>query len=143
MKFPFFFLLALCISKAAAFGLYGCYERLLYWQAYQMDSESQKQIIAPACSRDRETAAAVGPVKGGRCNLRQFLYYISNNKDERKTIADKNKLKDADLAKKTALDDVASKLYKANVGMNYHPGHIYEGLKPNSDIDVLINYIAT
>ncbi|OJJ85482.1 uncharacterized protein ASPGLDRAFT_65480 [Aspergillus glaucus CBS 516.65] len=133
MKFPLFFLLALCISKAAAFGLYGCYERLMYWQAYQMDSGSKKQRIAKACSRDAETAKVVGPVSGGRCNLRQFLYYISASEEEKATIADKSKMKDADLAKEnTALDEVASKLYGANVGRNYQPGRIYENLGPTS-----------
>jgi hypothetical protein len=41
--------------------------------------------------------------------------------------ADKSKLQDADLAKEmTALDEVASKLYRADVGRNYQPGRIYE-----------------
>lgn len=143
MKFPLFFLLALCISKAAAFGLYGCYERLLYWQAYQMDSWSKKQRIAKACSRDSKTAQAVGPVSGGRCNLRQFLYYITDNKQEKEIIADKNKFKDADLAKdKTALDEVASKMYKAGVGKTYNPGRIYEGLNSNSGIHEVIENVA-
>ena len=143
MKFPLFFLLALCISKAAAFGLYGCYERLMYWQAYQMDSGSKKQRIAKACSRDTETAKAVGPISGGRCNLRQFLYYISDNQEEKATIADKSKLKDADLAKeKTALDDVASKLYNAGVGRTYRPGRIYENLKSNSGTHEVIENVA-
>lgn len=76
--------------------------------------------------------------------MRQFLYYISDNPKEKNIIADKNKLKDADLAKeKTALDDVASKLYKTDVGMNYHTGRIYRGLTLGSDINVVINYIAT
>ncbi|KAJ6073193.1 hypothetical protein N7467_011278 [Penicillium canescens] len=143
MKFPLFFLLALYISKAAAFGLYGCYERLMYWQAYQMDSGSKKQRIAKACSRDKETAKMVGPISGGRCNLRQFLYYISANEREKATIADKSKIKDADLAKeKTALDEVASKLYSADVGRNYQPGRIYENLGPTSGIHEVIRNVA-
>ncbi|KAJ9261581.1 hypothetical protein DTO195F2_4111 [Paecilomyces variotii] len=143
MKLPLFFLLSICISKVAAFGLYGCYERLLYWQAYQMDSGSKKQRIANACSRDPTTAQAVGPIRGGRCNLRQFLYYITDDEDEKEIIADKNKLTDADLAKdKTALDEVASKMYKAGVGRTYNPGHIYQGLSSNSGIDKVIGNVA-
>ncbi|KAJ5607975.1 hypothetical protein N7537_004594 [Penicillium hordei] len=85
----------------------------------------------------------VGPVSGGRCNVRQFLYYASDNKQEKETIADKTKLKDADLAKeKTALDEVASKLYKAGVGRTYQPGHIYESLKSNSGIHEVIENVA-
>jgi hypothetical protein len=85
----------------------------------------------------------VGPVSGGRCNLRQFLYYASDNKQEKETIADKTKLKDADLAKeKTALDEVASKLYKAGVGRTYQTGHIYESLKSNSGIHEVIENVA-
>lgn len=143
MKFPLFFLLALCISKAAAFGLYGCYERLLYWQAYQMDSGSKKQKIAKVCSNDPRTAQAVGPISGGRCNLRQFLYYITEDDEAREIIADKNKLKDVDLAKeKTALDEVASKLYKADLGTTYHPGRIYEGLTPRSQVNEIVDLVA-
>jgi hypothetical protein len=73
--------------------------------------------------RDRKV---VGSVSGGQCNLRQFLYYISDNQ-EKATIADKTKLKDRDLAKEmTALDEVASKLYRADVGRNYQHSRIYE-----------------
>lgn len=114
----------------------------MYWQAYQMDSGSKKQKIAKACSRDAETAKVVGPVSEGRCNLRQFLYYISDN-EEKATIADKSKIKDADLAKeKTALDEVASKLYRANVGRNYQPGRIYEELGPTSGTHEDIGNVA-
>ncbi|BCS20905.1 uncharacterized protein APUU_21337S [Aspergillus puulaauensis] len=143
MRVPLFFLFALCISKAAAFGLYGCYERLLYWQAYQMDEGSKKQKIAPACARDPKTAQAVGPVTGGRCNLRQFLYYITSDEAEKGFIADKNNLKDADLAKeKTDLDEVAKKMYHAHVGKTYKQGYIYQGLSSNSGINEVIDNVA-
>lgn len=115
----------------------------MYWQAYQMDSGSKKQKIAKACSTNAETAKAVGPISGGRCNLRQFLYYITENGKAKEIIADKNKLKDADLAKeKTALDEVASKLYKAEIGTTYNPGRIYQGLDSKSGIDEVIRYVA-
>ena len=77
--------------------------------------------------RDTETAKIVGPVSGGQCNLRQFRHHISANEEEKATIADKSKIKDANLAKEmTAPDEVASKLYRADVGRNYQPGRIYE-----------------
>ncbi|KAJ9297802.1 hypothetical protein DTO271G3_4023 [Paecilomyces variotii] len=108
-----------------------------------MESGSKKQRIAKACSRDPTTAQALDPVSGGRCNLRQFLYYITDNKQEKATIADKNKLTDADLAKdKTALDEVASKMYKAGVGKTYNQGHTYEGLSSNSGINEAIGNVA-
>lgn len=143
MRVPLFFLLALCISKTAGYGLYGCYERLLYWQAYQMDEDFNDKRIAPACARDSETAKAVGPVTGGRCNLRQFLYYITDDEGEKESIANKNNLKDADLAKeKTDLDEVAKKMYHADVGATYNPAHIYQGLSSNSGINEVIDNVA-
>lgn len=114
----------------------------MYWQAYQMDSGSKEQKIAKACSKDATTAKMVGPISGGRCNLRQFLYYISRNEREKAVIADKNKLKDADLAKEKTLDDVATKLHEAGVGNTYNPGRIYQGLYPGSEISELIRYVA-
>lgn len=143
MKFPLFFLFALCLSKAAAFGLYGCYERLMYWQAYQMDSGSKKQLIAKACAKDPEVAGNVGLVRGGRCNLRQFLYYIAENDLEKAIIADGDKVKDSDLEKaRTDVDYVASKLHKAGVKATYKPHLIYHGMKPGSSIDNLIRNVA-
>lgn len=143
MKFFLLFLFALCISKAATYGLYGCYERLMYWQAYQMDSDSYKKRVAPACSRDPIVASKIGPIRGGRCNLRQFLYYISKDNNEKAIIADKNKLRDADLAReRTEIDYVASKLHGANIGKSYNGGHIYEGLKSHAEVDQIIKTIA-
>ncbi|OJI99606.1 hypothetical protein ASPVEDRAFT_69965 [Aspergillus versicolor CBS 583.65] len=143
MKLPLFFLFALCISKATAFGLYGCYERLLYWQAYQMDEDSHNKKIATACARDSITAKVVGPITGGRCNLRQFLYYITDSQDEKAVVADKNTLKDSDLAKeRTDLDEVAKKMYHAGMGEPYNPSHIYQGLRSNSQIHDLIQNVA-
>lgn len=143
MKLPLFFLLGLCISKATAFGLYGCYERLLYWQAYQMDEDSHDKKIATACARDSITAKVVGPITGGRCNLRQFLYYIADNQDEKAVVADKNTLKDSDLAKeRTDLDEVAKKMYHAGMGEPYNPSHIYQGLRSTSKIHELIQNVA-
>lgn len=108
-----------------------------------MDSRSKDQRIAKVCSRDPTTAQKVGPISGGRCNLRQFLYYITENEDERKIIADSNKLKDADLAKeKTALDEVASKMHKAKIGATYNPGHVYRGLIPRFGIHEVIGNVA-
>ncbi|GKZ45866.1 hypothetical protein AbraIFM66951_008734 [Aspergillus brasiliensis] len=143
MKLPLFLILTVCVSEAVAYGLYGCYERLLYWQAYQMDSGSKIHKIAVACSRDAETAKHVGPVTGGRCNLRQFLYYITSDEGERSVIADKNKLKDADLAKdQTALDELAKKMDDVGIGKAYMPGRIYQGLRVNSGVDKVISNVA-
>ncbi|GLB09425.1 hypothetical protein AtubIFM57258_005345 [Aspergillus tubingensis] len=143
MKLPLFLILTVCVSKAVAFGLYGCYERLLYWQAYQMDSGSKKHKIAPACSRDADTAKNVGPITGGRCNLRQFLYYITLDEGERSVIADKNKLKDADLAKdQTAIDELAKKMDDVDIGKAYNPSRIYQGLHVNSRVDEVISNVA-
>lgn len=108
-----------------------------------MDSGSKKHKIAPACSRDADTAKNVGPITGGRCNLRQFLYYITLDEGERSVIADKNKLKDADLAKdQTAIDELAKKMDDVDIGKAYKPSRIYQGLHVNSRVDEVISNVA-
>ena len=114
----------------------------MYWQAYQMDSGFKNKIIAKSCSKSEDIASKVGPVTGGRCNLRQFLYHISGNEADKAIIADKNKLKDEDLKDETKVDHLATKLHEAGVGGTYNPGHIYQNLDSRTSIDKLITTIA-
>jgi hypothetical protein len=62
-------LLAFCISHAAAFGVAGAYERMLYWNAYQMDPEDgDERTVGPGCTS---------------CNFAEFMAYIEvTKKDE-------------------------------------------------------------
>ncbi|KAL4811085.1 hypothetical protein BDV18DRAFT_155698 [Aspergillus unguis] len=127
MKSSLLFILALWLTQASAFGLYGCYERILYWQAYKMDADSSKPKIAKACAGDSEVQAArLGKLENGRCNFRQFLYYISENREDRAAV----KRLPADIENQKTVDILADKLYDNGKGIKgtYKTEIIYENV---------------
>lgn len=140
MKAPIFFFLALCISQASAFGLYGCYERIMYWEAYKMDAGTDKadQKVAKSCASDPKVlSAGLGKLENGRCNLRQFLYYISDTEEEKA----RTKKLPANIENQKSVDALADKLYKNGNTGAYRAGRIYEGVE-GADIPTLFKVIG-
>lgn len=116
--------LAYCITQAAAFGLYGSYERVMFWNAYQLDKASDKQKMAKSCHTDAGVQkAGLGQFENGRCNFRQFLYYISGTEDEKANI----KRLSADVGKSSSVDVIANRLYEGNVKGAYNMRVMWEG----------------
>lgn len=130
MKMLLLAVFAFCISQAVGFGLYGCFERVMYWQAYQMDADSDEKKVGKTCATDPSVhEAKLGKLVQGRCNLRQFLYHISSNEDEKAAI---KKLNEKDLAaaeqKSPGVVELAKVLYKGRIGSSYDNAHVYEGV---------------
>lgn len=75
MKFLTVLLLVLCTANAAAYGIAGAYERVMYWHAYQLDQKSDgPKLIAKDCAKKEG--------KGKTCNFKQFLIYVAGDKRE-------------------------------------------------------------
>ncbi|KAJ5429333.1 hypothetical protein N7491_006349 [Penicillium cf. griseofulvum] len=128
MRPPIFVFLALVISQAVAFGLYGAYERVMYWNAYQLDAESPERKVAKACAKNPGVQGAkLGNLVNGRCNFRQFLYYISATDKEKANI----KRLDANLGNEKNINIIANELYDKGVVGQYTTETLYEGVKRN------------
>jgi hypothetical protein len=139
MRAPIFFFLAFFISQAAAFGLYGCYERIMYWNAYQLDAKSSKPKMAKACASDAGVQKAqLGKLVDGRCNFRQFLYYISG------TDAEKTKIKalKANVGDSKNINKIANSLYDGGVTGLYNTQTMWEGVNRN-DVPQLFKVVGS
>lgn len=67
MNTSFVIVFALYISRVAAFGLSGAYERMLYWYAYLMDpGEGNERLVAKGCNS---------------CTFAEFIEHIDGHRD--------------------------------------------------------------
>lgn len=105
-------LFAFCISHAASFGLAGAYERMLYWNAYQMDPEDgNDRTIGRGCK------------KTGRCNFAEFMAFIevTRRKDAKSLLNGLNP---------TNVDEGARMLNERGLNEVYDPGRVADVSEP-------------
>ncbi|KAL4783389.1 hypothetical protein BJX76DRAFT_358030 [Aspergillus varians] len=86
---------------------------------------------------EKVQGAGLGKLENGRCNFRQFLFYITADRDEKARI---QKLP-ANIEDQKSIDVLADKLWRSGVKGAYYPGRIYEGVHAD-DIPSLFNDIA-
>ncbi|KAJ5280181.1 hypothetical protein N7478_005553 [Penicillium angulare] len=110
----------------------------MFWQAYQMDADSDEKVIAKSCASDKETQSAkLGSLVGGRCNFRQFLYYIADGVDEKANI----KKTASNIGDETNIDKLANNMYSKEIKGAYRPGQIYENV-PSKNVPLLFKSIC-
>ena len=113
MKVPTVFALFLFVSSAAAFGLAGCYERMLYWYAYQLDRQAGGRKIAKGCRG----------AGGGDCNLKEFILFIADNDDDRTAARNLNaQINEPNMS----ADRGAGLMYNGGVSKGYQSNQIME-----------------
>lgn len=133
MRISSLFFLAFFTLQAASFGLYGCYERIMFWNAYQLDANSPKPKIAKACASDTDVQKAqLGKLVNGRCNFRQFLYYIAGTEGEKSRI----KALPENVGDSKNINKIANALYDGDVKGQYKPQLIWENTRRDNIPDL-------
>lgn len=119
-------LLTLCVSNVTAYAVAGAYERMWFWQAYQLDvarNGGKATKIAKMCSKENNTKRP--------CNFQQFLKYIAATTEERTAIdspAFKKDLGKVD-TKTMSPDEGAKILVKHDITGTYRIRSMFEQLK--------------
>ena len=125
MRISSLFFLAFFTLQAASFGLYGCYEWIIFWNAYQLDANSPKPKIVKACASDADVQKAqLSKLVNGCCNFRQFLY-IAGTEDEESRI----KALPENVGDVKNINKIANALYDGDVKGQYKPQLISENMR--------------
>ena len=132
MKFPIFFLLVLCSTHTAAYGISGAYERMLYWYAYELDQQADgPKVVAKGCA---------GEFAVKTCNLKHFLTYIAEGPREK---ANARSLPDTINAHNIKADTAAEIIHRGHLTGAYRINYVYEMVNQIPDLFTMIARYAS
>lgn len=118
MRLSFLALVGYLISCVACFGEYGAYERVLYWNAYQLDAalHDRPQFISTGCTNGM-------PKRVKKCTFQQWLDYMDNSEGTTRITADISGM---------SVDRLAQELQDHRYTGKYKLHHVINGVQDTS-----------